>query len=199
VRSRASTSKEEHMKPIHAELGDDPPGGFPEASALGITATAAAPVLALCRKLVAAGFDPNTPLEAYRDRNVIALKVRSIGGGARLAVAGNGVGFRVEASPSEGACGVVGGSLVRFAANSQPRATPDVTRLDGADIRWSKEGDEYVLRLRNGRIAARVKPEGKLWRVHFADRNRSDLMNLTRAKDAARLILVAKVAHRAAA
>ena len=83
------------MKPIHAELRDDPQGGFPEASALGITATAAAPVLALCRKLVAAGFDPNTPLEAYRDRNLLALKVRSIGEGARLAVAGNGVGFRV--------------------------------------------------------------------------------------------------------
>jgi hypothetical protein len=48
------------MQPIRAMLCDDPQGGFPEASALGITAAAAAPVLALCRKLVAAGFDPNT-------------------------------------------------------------------------------------------------------------------------------------------
>jgi hypothetical protein len=156
-------------------------------------------VLALCRKLVATGFDPNTPLEAYRNRNTLALKVRSIGEGARLAVAGNGVGFRVEASASEGACGVVGGSPVRFAAKSEPRGTPHVTRLDGAAIHWSREGDEHVLRLRAGRVTARVKPEGKLWRVHYADGTRSDLMNLTRAKDAARLILVAKVAHRAAA
>lgn len=185
------------MEPIYAMLCDDPQGGFPEASALGITASASAPVLALCRKLVAAGFDPNTPLEAYRNRNTLALKVRSIGEGARLAVAGNGVGFRLEASPSEGACGVVGGSLVRFAAKSEPRATPDATRLDSADIHWSTEGN-YVLRLRNGRIAACVKPEGKLWRVHCADGTRSDLMNLTRAKDTARLILVAEAVKKAA-
>jgi hypothetical protein len=69
--------------------------------------------------------------------------------------------------------------------------------VDGADIRWSKEDDDYVLRLRNGHI--RVKPEGRLWRVHHADGTRFDLMNLMRAKEAARLILVAKVAHLAAA
>jgi hypothetical protein len=87
VRSRARINvKDEHMKPIHAELGDDPQGGLSEASALGITATAAAPVLALCPKLAAAGVDPNTPLEAYRDRNVLALKVRSIGEAAQLRV-----------------------------------------------------------------------------------------------------------------
>jgi hypothetical protein len=173
-------------------------GGFPEASALGITATAAAPVLALCRKLLLAGFDAKTPLEAYRDRNTLALKVRSIGEGARLAVAGNGVGFRVEIGPSEGTCGVAGGSPVRSPAKSDARAPAQAERLDGAAIRWTGEGDQHVLRLRTG-VAARVRPEGKLWRVHYADGNRSDLMNLPRAKDAARLILVAKVAHRAAA
>jgi hypothetical protein len=79
------------------------------------------------------------------------------------------------------------------------KSDAQATRLGDAVIRWSKEGDEHVLRLRNGSIAARVKPVGKLWRVHYANGTRSDLMNLTRAKDAARLILVAKVAHRAAA
>jgi hypothetical protein len=35
-------------------------------SALGYTVSSSAPVLALCRKLVAAGHDPSLPLEAWR-------------------------------------------------------------------------------------------------------------------------------------
>ena len=34
------------------------------ATAEGITVRAESPILALCRKLVDAGYDPNTPLEA---------------------------------------------------------------------------------------------------------------------------------------
>jgi hypothetical protein len=99
--------KDEHMKPIHAELRDDKEGGQPQASALGITAQAAAPVLALCRKLVAAGFDPNTPLEAYGDRNVLALKVRSIGEAAQLRVNSKGNSFEIDRQEAQGAlCGV---------------------------------------------------------------------------------------------
>jgi hypothetical protein len=59
----------------------------------GISVSAAAPLLALCRKLVSAGYDPRRPLHAYRG-NVLALRVRSIGEGAQLAIAGDGVGFR---------------------------------------------------------------------------------------------------------
>jgi hypothetical protein len=44
-----------------------------------------APVLALCRALVAAGQDPNRPLRAYRG-DVLCLRVRSIGEGAQLVV-----------------------------------------------------------------------------------------------------------------
>jgi hypothetical protein len=66
------------MKPIIADLHDDKGGAQPTASALGITAKAGAPVPALCRKLVKAGYDPATPLEAYRNR-VMAMTVRSIG------------------------------------------------------------------------------------------------------------------------
>jgi hypothetical protein len=58
------------------------------------------------------------------------------------------------------------------------RATAQAERLDGAAIRGTREGDEHVVRLRTD-VAARVKPEGTLWRVHYADGNRSDLMNLT--------------------
>jgi hypothetical protein len=53
--------------------------------AAGLTATGPTPVLALCRELLAAGFDRRQPLHAYRGDKV-ALYVRSIGEGARLAV-----------------------------------------------------------------------------------------------------------------
>src|SRR5262245_37827483 len=59
----------------------------------GITATGAAPVLALCRQLLAAGLDPNTALEVYR-ASTLALRVRSLRDGARLRVAPHGVGFQ---------------------------------------------------------------------------------------------------------
>jgi hypothetical protein len=63
-----------------------------QATAAGITVRSASPVLALCRKLVAMGFNPSEPLEAYRGATM-CLRVRSIGEGARLRIAGNGVGF----------------------------------------------------------------------------------------------------------
>jgi hypothetical protein len=63
---------------IRAELaGDD------SCSALGIIVRSSSPVLALCRKLVDAGHDPATPLEAYRG-DTLALRVKSIGHGAQL-------------------------------------------------------------------------------------------------------------------
>ena len=49
----------------------------------------AAPVLAMCRKLVEAGFDPTRPLHAYRG-DVLCLRVRSIGEGAELRVGEGG-------------------------------------------------------------------------------------------------------------
>jgi hypothetical protein len=67
--------------------------GSDRCEAEGISVCTAAPVLALCRKLVAAGHDPQRPLHAYRG-NVLALRVRSIGEGAQFAIAGDGVGFR---------------------------------------------------------------------------------------------------------
>jgi hypothetical protein len=55
------------------------------AVAAGITATGHAPLLTLCRRLVEAGHDPSTPLEAYRG-TTLCLRARSIGAGARLTV-----------------------------------------------------------------------------------------------------------------
>jgi len=66
--------------PIHATLM-----GSSCCQALGITGRGCAPVLDLCRALVEAGHDRRRPLHAYRG-DVLALKVRSIGKGARLTV-----------------------------------------------------------------------------------------------------------------
>ena len=66
--------------PLHAEMSGDK-----SCSSAGITATGHAPVLALCRELIAAGLDPDQALEIYRGA-VLALRVRSIGEGARLTV-----------------------------------------------------------------------------------------------------------------
>ena len=60
-----------------------------------------APVLAMCRALIAAGYDPSRPLHVYRDK-VLALTVRSIGEGAKLTVKDGSTGrpgFRNVAVP----------------------------------------------------------------------------------------------------
>jgi hypothetical protein len=77
---------------IRAELiGDD------RATALGIEARSAAPVLDLCRKLVAAGHDPVSALHAYRGAT-LSFVVRSIGEAANLEVNSKGTGFVRRAS-----------------------------------------------------------------------------------------------------
>jgi hypothetical protein len=77
-----------HRQMLEAELS-----GNDECRCGGITTRSSSPVLAMCRALVGAGYDPNRPLHVYRDK-VLALTVRSIGEGARLTVSGNGTGFR---------------------------------------------------------------------------------------------------------
>jgi hypothetical protein len=81
---------------IRAELsGDD------TASALGITAKAYTPVIALCTKLIEAGIDPSMPLEAWRG-DTLALRVRSVGAAARLTINGKGTGFLRSAAVGRG-------------------------------------------------------------------------------------------------
>ena len=43
------------------------------------------PILAMCRQLIEAGFDPQLPLEAYRGE-VLCIRVRSIGRGAQFTI-----------------------------------------------------------------------------------------------------------------
>jgi hypothetical protein len=60
--------------------------------ARGVVVRSSSPVLAMCRALVGAGYDPGRPLHVYRG-NTLSLTVRSIGEGARLRVSSGGVGF----------------------------------------------------------------------------------------------------------
>jgi hypothetical protein len=62
--------------------------GHDRCNADGITVHAAAPVLAMCRKLIEAGYDSTSPLEAYRD-SILCLRISSIGWGAGYTVADN--------------------------------------------------------------------------------------------------------------
>jgi hypothetical protein len=77
--------KQEHV--IAELVGDD----SCRCQEIDAAVTANAPVLAMCRQLLATGIDPDTALGVYR-QGVLALKVRSIREGARLTVktAGNG-------------------------------------------------------------------------------------------------------------
>lgn len=66
--------------------------GSDECTAAGLTINGRAPVLALCRQLIADGHDPGLPLEVWRGP-VLCLRVRSIGEAAQLRVATHGGGF----------------------------------------------------------------------------------------------------------
>jgi hypothetical protein len=81
VVSEATFHRNFPQAPIHATLiGSD------RCEAEGYTARGSAPVLALCRRLFAVGFDPGRPLHAYRG-DTLSLVVRTIGEGAALTVA----------------------------------------------------------------------------------------------------------------
>jgi hypothetical protein len=94
-RAQARPCESDSPNAIRAELiGND------TATGAGISITAYTPVLELCRRLVAAGHDPATPLQAYRGP-ILCLKVRSIGEAAGLRIAPTGVGFK-RLPPSHG-------------------------------------------------------------------------------------------------
>jgi hypothetical protein len=58
----------------------------------GKTTVSPTPILALCRELIAEGFDLETSLAAYRDDR-LALSIRSIGEAATLEINARGTGF----------------------------------------------------------------------------------------------------------
>jgi hypothetical protein len=82
--------------------------GSNECRALGVAAKSDSPVVALCRQLIKAGYDPAIPLEAYRGDTPV-LRVKSIGQGAALRVTPDTTGRPVFKRPETRA----GASLVR--------------------------------------------------------------------------------------
>jgi hypothetical protein len=59
--------------------------GFDRCACDGLIAKHNAAVLAMCRKLIEAGYDPERPVEAYRG-DTLCLKIRTIAEGGRLTV-----------------------------------------------------------------------------------------------------------------
>jgi hypothetical protein len=94
--------------------------GSDRCTALGITVNAYAPVLSLCRQLVAAGHDPAMPLDGYRG-GVLALQVRSIGEAAGLDINSKGTGFVRLRSPEKAISDVRRGPPARFSKGSGTR------------------------------------------------------------------------------
>ena len=95
--------------------------GAEQCTALGQLVRASAPVLALCRELIAAGHDPSCTLHAYRG-DKLALKVRSIGEGAEYAVGDSKLGTPTFRRWQDDAQRDVGGPLVRQNALGLPKA-----------------------------------------------------------------------------
>jgi len=73
--------------PIYGEIV-----GSDYCEAEGIAVRSPAPVLELCRQLIAAGYDPARPLLAYR-ADTLCLVVRTIGEAAGLEVNSKGTSF----------------------------------------------------------------------------------------------------------
>ena len=69
-------------KLAQGSIGADPVGSD-RCTALGITTIGRAPVLAVCRLLIEAGYDPATPLGVYRGE-ILCLRVRTIGEGVHF-------------------------------------------------------------------------------------------------------------------
>jgi hypothetical protein len=111
--------------------------GSNRAIALGIEAHGFSPVLALCRALIEAGYDPTTPLHVYRG-DTLALKVRSIGEGAKLAVEDNSVGTPVfrrrrDRVASSGAATPVAPTAPDRHPVPPLRSPPTTAKIAGAD------------------------------------------------------------------
>lgn len=85
--SYSPPSQQSKAAAIRAEIA-----GGDRACSAGLSATGAAPVLALCRLLVEAGADPGRSLHAYRGA-LLCLAVRSIGAAAQFDINSKGTGF----------------------------------------------------------------------------------------------------------
>ena len=90
---RTSTGSFKTAQVIRAELA-----WSDTATALNVVARSTSPVLLLCRKLLDAGYHPDSPLIAFRG-NTACLHIRAISEAAALEINGAGNGFRSLREP----------------------------------------------------------------------------------------------------
>jgi hypothetical protein len=113
--------------------------GSNRCEAEGLSARGYAPVLKLCRNLVAAGFNPARQLEAWRG-NTLCLRVRSIGEGARLTIADDRHGTPRLRRLQERPQGYAAGSPVAQIADGRGVTTPATAAGHRGDRAMSKGG-----------------------------------------------------------
>ena len=96
-------------------------------TAAGLTVHARAPVLTMCREMLAAGLDPDSALDVYRN-GLLALRIRAIGEAAKLTVEDGRDGVprfrRWKAPPSVGPT-----PPMRLGAAALPGIAPDAGAL----------------------------------------------------------------------
>ena len=87
--------------------------GSDTCTAAGLTVHARAPVLTMCREMLAAGLDPDRALDVYRN-GVLALRIRAIGEAATFDVRDDNRGtprfVRYRPGPAERARSACGGA-----------------------------------------------------------------------------------------
>ncbi|MGC1359409.1 MAG: hypothetical protein WA851_27150 [Xanthobacteraceae bacterium] len=103
--------------PIHAEIV-----GSDTVIVGDMVVVCAAPIITICRELVARGADPAIAMLAFRS-NQLAVKVRAIGEAAQLEINGKGSGFKHRATVGRASP----------IAPSEPPATPQPTYQLGDD------------------------------------------------------------------
>ena len=118
----------------------------------GLTVRSTAPVLALCRALLAAGMNPDQALKVYRS-GMLALTVRSIGEGAELEINSKGTDFVPAARCARARrCVLVRSSLARWGALDE-RHREHVRR-------WGDRRDRDPERHRGDRVQLRQLVDG---------------------------------------
>src|SRR5215831_1288773 len=88
-----SSTPKGRLKPILAQFIKSD-----RCSAKGLEVRANAPGLAMCRKLLEAGYDPDRPLHCFRGET-LAMKISSIAYGARYSVSEPSTGSGVRLVP----------------------------------------------------------------------------------------------------
>jgi hypothetical protein len=89
--------------------------GNNECRAAGLMVRSTSPILAMCRRLLAAGINPDLRLDCYRGAT-LAISVCTVRRGAALEVNGEGTGFRPFRGP--GAASLVGSPALGDAEGS---------------------------------------------------------------------------------